>query len=222
MLTLYHFWSSTCSRKVRITLAEKGIDWVSHHVDIVTKLENLEPNYVKLNPNGVVPTLDHDGKIVTESNIIIEYLDDTFPQVALKPNDPYKRAIMRLWLELAELRIHKNVNIVSYNKRHVPRMDKLFSKDEQREILMRFPDPEKRMIMLKRLEYGVSEEDELFAIQQLNNIMEKIEITLADNEWLAGDKFSLSGIISLSGVIMPTWIFFLIFIISELLIYFKK
>ena len=176
MLTLYHFWSSTCSRKVRITLAEKGIDWVSHHVDIVTKLENLEPNYVKLNPNGVVPTLDHDGKIVIESNIIIEYLDDTFPLVALKPNDPYKRAIMRLWLELAELRIHKNVNIVSYNKRHVPRMDKLFSKDEQREILMRFPDPEKRMIMLKRLEYGVSEEDELFAIQQLNNIMEKIEI----------------------------------------------
>jgi len=194
MLTLYHFWSSTCSRKVRITLAEKGIDWVSHHVDIVTKLENLEPNYVKLNPNGVVPTLDHDGKIVIESNIIIEYLDDTFPQVALKPNDPYKRAIMRLWLELAELRIHKNVNIVSYNKRHVPRMDKLFSKDEQREILMRFPDPEKRMIMLKRLEYGVSEEDELYAIQQLNNIMEKIEITLADNEWLAGDKFSLADI----------------------------
>jgi len=102
MLTLYHFWSSTCSRKVRITLAEKGLDWESHHIDIVTKLDNLEPDYVKLNPNGVVPTLDHDGKIIIESNIIIEYLDDTFPEVSLKPEDTYQRALMRLWLDTAE------------------------------------------------------------------------------------------------------------------------
>jgi glutathione S-transferase len=194
MLTLYHFWSSTCSRKVRLVLAEKGIDWVSNHIDIVTKLENLEPEYIKLNPNGVVPTIDHDGKIVIESNIIIEYLDDTFPQVPLKPEDTYQRALMRLWLEVAELQIHKNVNIVSYNKRHVPRMDKLFSKDEQREILMRFPDPVKRITMLKRLDDGVSEVDELFAIQRLNDVMGKIEKTLDDNEWLAGDEFSLADI----------------------------
>ena len=149
---------------------------------------------MKLNPNGVVPTLDHDGKIVTESNIIIEYLDDTFPQTPLKPDDTYQTAIMRLWLDAAELQIHKNVNIVSYNKRHVPRMSKLFSKDEQREILMRYPSPEKRAVMLNRLEFGVSGEDELFAIQRLNDVMKKIEKTLNDNKWLAGDKFSLADI----------------------------
>ena len=140
MLTLFHFWSSTCSRKVRIALAEKDINWKSHHIDIVNKLENLEPEYLKINPNGVVPTLKHDGNVILESNIIIEYIDDTFPGIKLKPDDNFQRAVMRLWLETAEAKVHKNVNVVSYNKRHVPRMDKLFSKEQQREILMGLPE----------------------------------------------------------------------------------
>ena len=194
MLTLFHFWSSTCSRKVRIALAEKDINWKSHHIDIVNKLENLEPEYLKINPNGVVPTLKHDGKVIIESNIIIEYIDDTFSGVKLKPDDTFQRAVMRLWLETAEAKVHKNVNVVSYNKRHVPRMDKLFSKEQQREILMRLPDAEKRAVMLKRLDFGVSEEDEVFAVRQLNDVMDKMERTLGDSKWLAGECFSLADI----------------------------
>ncbi len=194
MLTLYHFWSSTCSRKVRITLAEKGIKWESHHIDIVAKFENLEPDYVKLNPNGVVPTLVHDGNVIIESNIIIEYLDDTFPEIGLKPEDTYQRALMRLWLDTAELQVHKNVNVVSYNKRHVPRMNKLFSKEEQRKILMRSPSADKRASMLRRLERGVSEEEENFANQRLGEVMDKIENKLGESDWLAGDSFSLADI----------------------------
>ena len=194
MLKLYHFWSSTCSRKVRIALAEKDINWESCHIDIVTRLEHLEPPYLKINPNGVVPTLDHDGKVIIESNIIIEYIDDTFPGPALTPDDTFQRAVMRLWLGIAETKVHKNVNVVSYNKRHVPRMDKLFSKEQQREILMGLPEAEKRAVMLKRLDYGVSEEDEIFAIQQLNDVMDKIERALSETKWLAGDSFSLADI----------------------------
>ena len=84
MLTLYHYWSSVCSQKVRMCLAEKAIDWESRHVDIFT-FENYEPAYTKLNPKAVVPTLDHDGHILIESNIILEYLEDVFPQVPLRP-----------------------------------------------------------------------------------------------------------------------------------------
>ncbi|MBT3916949.1 MAG: glutathione S-transferase family protein [Rhodospirillaceae bacterium] len=194
MLTLYHFWSSTCSRKVRITLAEKNIEWQSHHIDIVGKLENLDPDYVRLNPKGVVPTLDHDGKIIIESNIIIEYLDDTFPGVSLSPDDTYQRAVMRLWLEMAELQVHKNINVVSYNKRHVPRADKLFSKQEQRELIVNFPDADKRVTMLQRLENGVTPEEEAFAEQRLAEAMDKIEETLSKSAWLAGDEFTLADI----------------------------
>ncbi|MBT3990655.1 MAG: glutathione S-transferase family protein [Rhodospirillaceae bacterium] len=194
MLTLYHFWSSTCSRKVRITLAEKGIEWVSHHIDIVNKLENLDPDYVRLNPKGVVPTLDHDGKVIIESNIIIEYLDDTFPEIPLKPEDTYERAKMRLWMDVAEFQIHKNINVISYNKRHVPRVNKLFTKEEQRDLLKNFPDADKRAAMLERLENGVSEDQEAFAEQRLCEAMDKIEETLGESVWLAGDQFSLADI----------------------------
>ena len=62
----------------------------------------------------------------------------------LKPGDPYQRAQMRLWMDAAELQVHKNINIISYNKRHVKRANQLFTKDEQMEILMRYPNLDKR------------------------------------------------------------------------------
>ena len=71
MLTLYHGVTSTCSKRVRITLAEKGVDWDSVHLKLAER-ENLDPDYLKLNPNGVVPTLVHDGRVLTESNFSIE------------------------------------------------------------------------------------------------------------------------------------------------------
>ncbi len=56
-----------CARKVRLTLAEKGItDWVGHMLDL-SKGDQNKPEYLKLNPKGVVPTLVHDGHIITES-----------------------------------------------------------------------------------------------------------------------------------------------------------
>ena len=85
VLKLYHFWSSSCSRKVRLCLAEKGLDWTSNHVDIVNKRDNTPDCYVNLNPNGFVPTLDHDDHIVIESNIIHQYLDEASPKAPLRP-----------------------------------------------------------------------------------------------------------------------------------------
>ena len=194
MLTLYHFWSSTCSKKVRIALAEKNAEWESNHVDIVKRHENLEPEYVKLNPNGIVPTLIHDNKVIIESNIIIDYLDDILLGSPLKPSDPYQRAQMRLWMDAAELQVHKNINIISYNKRHVKRANQLFTKDEQMEILMRYPNLDKRASMIKRLENGVSAEEEQFAEARLADVMDNMEKTLEERTWLAGDTYSLADI----------------------------
>ena len=75
---------------MRICLAEKKLEWESRHVDIVKKRDNFKKWYLKINSNGVVPTLEHDGCIVVESNIILEYLDDCFPDTRLKPRDPFQ------------------------------------------------------------------------------------------------------------------------------------
>ena len=92
MLTLYDFGNSVCCQKVRITLRAKGLAWEAVTVDLF-KAEQYDPEYLKLNPKGVVPTLVHDGRPVIESTLICEYLDAAFPQPPrLVPADPWLRS----------------------------------------------------------------------------------------------------------------------------------
>ena len=119
-VTLYHYWGSTCSRKARMTLNEKGVQGESRHVDLPV-FENWEPWYVDIHPNGVVPALDHDGRIVYESNAIMEYIDDTFGGPSLRPSDTWERAHMRIWLDKSEHILHKNMHLISHNRAHAHR-----------------------------------------------------------------------------------------------------
>ena len=89
MLTLYHNDMSLCAQKVRVCLVEKGLAWEDKHL-VLRAAEHQQPWYLKLNRRAVVPTLVHDGQVVPESNVILEYLEDVFPQPRLRPNDPYQ------------------------------------------------------------------------------------------------------------------------------------
>ena len=60
MLELWHEWNSVQSFKVRVVLAEKDLAWTEHRIELL-KFDHLQPQYLSLNPNGVVPTLVHDG-----------------------------------------------------------------------------------------------------------------------------------------------------------------
>lgn len=97
MLELYNFSQSTCSLKVRICLAEKKLDWIDRRL-VSKNQDHLSDWYLKLNPNGVVPTLVHDGTPIIESSVIAQYLDDAFPEHSLSPADPLGLAKMRAWL----------------------------------------------------------------------------------------------------------------------------
>jgi glutathione S-transferase len=101
-LELYNFAQSTCSQKVRICLEEKGLEWVDHRL-ISAKHDHLSDWYLKLNPNGVVPTLIHDGRPVYESSVILQYLDQIHPEPSLVPPDAYGQAQMRAWLTFVDL-----------------------------------------------------------------------------------------------------------------------
>src|SRR4051794_12882738 len=96
MMILHHGWRSSASRRVRLCLEEKGLTYESHVVDMA-RLEHHSPEYLKINPNGVIPTLIHDGRPLHESGTICEYLDEAFPDPPLRPNAPYERALMRNW-----------------------------------------------------------------------------------------------------------------------------
>jgi glutathione S-transferase len=79
-----HFVGSSCSQKLRVFLNLKGIDWVSHPIDL-PQHENFQPWFLGINPRGLVPVLVHDGAVHIESNDIIQYLEKVFPAPKLIP-----------------------------------------------------------------------------------------------------------------------------------------
>lgn len=85
-LHLLHFSGSTCSKKVRIALDLKGLQWKSHPVNLVTR-ENYSEWFMGINPRGLVPVLVHDGQVMIESNDILDYLDQLCPSPPLKPEN---------------------------------------------------------------------------------------------------------------------------------------
>src|SRR3954466_5910198 len=92
---LYNAPQSTCSQRVRFVLNAKGQPFAEEKLDLLAG-DQLKPEYLALNPNGGVPTLDHDGHIVTDSSVIVEYLDEVVSQGAnFTPRDPVRRAQMR-------------------------------------------------------------------------------------------------------------------------------
>src|SRR6187399_1083501 len=93
--TLYNAPQSTCSQRVRFVLNAKGLPFEEHKLDLLAG-DQLKPEYLALNPNGVVPTLVHDGAVVVDSSVIIEYLDEVAPEPeSFTPASPAARAQMR-------------------------------------------------------------------------------------------------------------------------------
>jgi glutathione S-transferase len=90
---------------VRIVLAEKGLDWISHHINLVAG-EQTAPEYLAIHPKAVVPALIDDGQPVLESILICEYLDVMFPAPSLRPDDLVERAPMRCWARIPDEGLH--------------------------------------------------------------------------------------------------------------------
>ena len=113
MLELYHHNISVCAQKVRLSLYEKGLAWEERHVDLM-RSEQISPAYLALNPKGVVPTIVHDGQPVIESTVILEYLEEAFPETPLRPVAPLDRARMRVWAKTPDDGLHAACGTVTY------------------------------------------------------------------------------------------------------------
>ena len=109
-LNLIHFSGSSCSQKTRIFLNLKGLDWVSHHVDLSSG-ENHSDWLLGINPRGLVPILVDDGEVHIESNDIIQYLEEKFPEPKLIP-EGYKTLTSELLKEEDDL--HLDIRNISF------------------------------------------------------------------------------------------------------------
>jgi glutathione S-transferase len=177
---------------VRFALAEKALSWDSRHVDLFL-FENWAPDYAALNPKGVVPTMVHNGHVVTESNVILEYIEDCFSETALRPDAAHDRAVMRRWLLAIDEVVHPSVVEVSFNLRHRPRLVK-YPQAELEAIAAGHPDPDLREDWLRRVREGVPAASEERCYRRLDRFAARLEDQLRRSSWLAGDRFSLADI----------------------------
>lgn len=193
-LVLYNYWSSVCSQKVRLCLAEKHLAFENRAVNLF-EFDQWDAAYTRLNPKGVVPTLVHDGRAIIESNVIIEYLEDVFPAVKLRPDDAFARAQMRIWIYNSEEIAHPAVSTASHNPRHAVRLAKKPYTPAQIEALVKkAPHPTLAARFVQRLEHGVSAEEENLAYAALDYLLDQMEAALAPGPYLLGADYSLADI----------------------------
>jgi glutathione S-transferase len=102
-MKLHHASGSPNSRRVRILIAEKGLDVELVPVDLGTR-EQLSDAYRAINPRAVVPALElDDGTVIAEAPVIMRYLDDAYPDVPLFGDTPEQKAVTAMWERRAEL-----------------------------------------------------------------------------------------------------------------------
>lgn len=193
-LKLYHFNNSVCSEKVRMVLNEKGVaDWQSVEVDLFTG-EQFDPDYLKLNPKAVVPTLVDDNGVLTESTLIAEYLDDRFPDPPLKPDSAFDRAQMRLYSKACDEGLHQGVAVMSYAAMFMERLRRM-PPEKLQAHLNRIVDLERRDRQVSINEHGVEAPHIYRGTVAYEKIFQKIEKVLDDGrEWLVAGRFSLAEI----------------------------
>lgn len=119
MMKLYHYPSSSNSRKVRIVLIEKELEFERVHIDL-SKKEQKSPEYLKIHPFGQVPALDDEGFIVYDSTIINEYLEDEYPYPHLLPADSEGRARARLMEDFRDNHFHPPFIEIIHEVRYKP------------------------------------------------------------------------------------------------------
>ena len=198
MLELYHDWDSLMSFKVRACLAEKNLDWTSRLIEL-TRFEHLKEEYLQLNPNGVVPTLIHDGQVIIESSPINEYLDDVFPNPSLRPSSSVERARMRAWVKYGDDVLHHGVRPATFELMIKPRL-KSYSTEELEKLIATHPQPARAEAYRKAAADEIDFDSIGHTVRVADEAFSRMELSLSSHKWLAANTFSLADVMSMSFV----------------------
>jgi len=190
MLKLYQGRLAVCAIKVRLVLAEKELEWEPVNLNL-RKGEQHQLDYLRLNPNGVVPTLIHDKQVFIESSVIMQYLDEIYPEPSLQPLDPVARARMRVWMKRVDEYLHPGNATLTYAMVHAAEMRNK-SPQELEDYYKAIPNPATRARQRAAIEFGLEAPDAAQALQLYDKAFADMENWLGHNDWLASNQYSLA------------------------------
>jgi len=198
--TLYNAPQSTCSQRVRFVLNAKKISFAEIKLNLLAG-DQLKPDYLALNPNGVVPTLDHDGAIVIDSSVIIEYLDEVVPTPeSFTPRDPVTRARMRALMRFIDEMPAAAVRVPTFNLAFLPRFAAM---SEEEFLAFAESKPLRKEFMLTMGRKGFPQKEMDAATQRLRRTYERmdLEIEKSGGPWLLGEEISLADIALMPAIV---------------------
>ena len=198
--TLYNAPQSTCSQRVRFVLNAKGLPFEERKLDLLAG-DQLAPDYLALNPNGVVPTLDHDGNIVIDSSVIIEYLDEIEPEPAsFTPRSPVERAKMRALMRFIDEMPAAAVRVPTFNLAFLPRFAAM---SEEEFVAFAESKPLRKEFMLAMGRKGFPEKDMNAALDRMRRTYERMEasITGSGGPWLLGRDITLADVALMPAIV---------------------
>lgn len=196
MLELYHHGSSVCAAKVRMYMAEKGLEWTGHYIDIL-KGEQFDESYRKLNPKAVVPTLVHDGEVICDSTIICEYLEDVFTDIPLRPTDALEHTRVLYWTKAVDEALHPACGFVTFlvSHRHIvlklgpEKVEQFLQSTPEMSVTADWHETKKSIVR-----NGLDAEGAAAKVKLYDHYLQKMEEALADHKWLTGDNFTFADI----------------------------
>jgi glutathione S-transferase len=191
MVELYHFWSSVCSVRVRMALEEKRVPWTSRYIDLF-RFDQMKPDYLKINPDGVVPTLVHNGQPIRESSIINEYIDAAFPGIQLIPRDALKAARMREFVKACDDGFEAIVKLTMV-KYIIPKLRNRWGDDVLQEHAKRRPTRFYQDLHSRAVRGEIGEQELAVSKATIEQLLDRLEAVLVPGPWIVGD-FSLADI----------------------------
>lgn len=190
---LYDAPQSTCSQRVRFVLHTKNLAFDEHKLDLFAG-DQLQPEYLRINPNGVVPTLLHRGRAILDSAVIIEYLDEIGGNTApFTPADPLERAHMRSMMRYIDEVPTPAVRIPSYNLAFLPHFQRM---SEAEFVALADSKPLRREFLLTMGRNGFPAKEMEQATDRLRRSVVRMNEWLgaSGGPWLMGPQLSLADV----------------------------
>ena len=189
---LYNAPQSTCSQRVRFVMNAKALPFEDRRLDLFSG-DQLKPEYLKINPNGVVPALLHDGRAILDSAVIIEYLDEVVTDAPFTPKDAVERARMRTMMRYIDEIPTPAVRVPSYNLAFLPHFQDM---TEEAFAALANSKPLRKEFLLSMGRTGFSQKEMDQALDRLHRAVARMDQWIAESggPWLMGSMLTLADI----------------------------